>query len=174
MPAVTRYSPEASSQPPPVREAARYRDSRRPGPLYHGSAAGLRPGDMIESGHPGDPNSVAGYVYCTASQNLASVFAGQAARRLGTRECHLYEVQPLGQVEPDPHSLAGLRTTRPLLIVDEHEPFAEARASLRKAGRSPGEIDEMLKVLGSPLPGDLQACLIRPSPSSRTISSRRR
>jgi hypothetical protein len=73
-----------------------------PGPWFHGSAADLRPGDLIVPGHPspygsGRPRA---WVYLTTLIEGAVLAAEIAA---GDGRPRVYQVEPTGPLEDDPN-----------------------------------------------------------------------
>lgn len=72
-------------------------------PLYHGSRADLKPGDLIEPGRIanfGDAGRVANHVYMTRTLDAAKWGAELAA---GDGPGRIYLVEPLGPIEDDPN-----------------------------------------------------------------------
>lgn len=72
-------------------------------PLYHGTRADLKPGDLIEPGYAanfGDAGRVANHVYVTRTLDAAKWGAELAA---GDGPGRIYLVEPLGPIEDDPN-----------------------------------------------------------------------
>ncbi|MFN2622225.1 MAG: NAD(+)--rifampin ADP-ribosyltransferase [Chthoniobacterales bacterium] len=70
--------------------------------LYHGTKAGLKPGDLIGPGYNSNygKRSKAGYVYLTATLNAATWGAELA---VGEGPGRIYTVEPTGPFEDDPN-----------------------------------------------------------------------
>jgi hypothetical protein len=71
--------------------------------FYHGTKADLKPGDLIEPGHPPDSGSrdkATTYVYLTGSLDAAA-WEGELA--LGEGPGRIYVVEPTGPIEDDPN-----------------------------------------------------------------------
>ena len=71
-------------------------------PLYHGTRAGLAPGDLIAPGYSSNYGSrrKANFVYLSATLEAAIWGAELAA---GDGEGHIYIVEPTGPIEDDPN-----------------------------------------------------------------------
>ena len=72
-------------------------------PLYHGTRADLKPGDLIEPGFTanfGDPGRVANHVYMARTLDAAKWGAELA---VGDGRERIYLVEPLGLIEDDPN-----------------------------------------------------------------------
>jgi rifampin ADP-ribosylating transferase len=72
-------------------------------PLYHGTRADLKPGDLIEPGYTanfGQPGRVANHVYMTRTLDAAKWGAELAA---GDGPVRIYLVEPVGPIEDDPN-----------------------------------------------------------------------
>ncbi|MCG6989240.1 MAG: NAD(+)--rifampin ADP-ribosyltransferase [Gemmatimonadetes bacterium] len=72
-------------------------------PLYHGTRADLKPGDLIEPGRKpnfGTRTRMTNYVYLTATLDAATWGAELAA---GEGPGRIYTVEPTGPVENDPN-----------------------------------------------------------------------
>ena len=70
--------------------------------FYHGTRADLKPGDLIEPGHPpglGRRDTVTAYVYLTGSLDAA---AWEAELAPGEGPGRIYTVEPTGPIEDDP------------------------------------------------------------------------
>ncbi len=98
-----------------------------PGPFYHGTKAGLKPGDLLEPGHRSNygEGKKANYVYLTATMDAAVWGAELAA---GNEPGRIYRVMPTGPIEDDPNltdkkfpgnPTRSYRTKYPLKVVDE-------------------------------------------------------
>jgi hypothetical protein len=77
-------------------------DDRSSAYLYHGTKADLKPGDLIEPGHPSNygKRKKAAYVYLTATLDAATWGAELA---LGDGLGRIYTVEPTGAFEDDPN-----------------------------------------------------------------------
>ena len=72
-------------------------------PLYHGTRAALKPGDLIKSGHTpnfGNKARTTNYVYLTRTLDAATWGAELAA---GEGPGRVYIVEPTGPIEDDPN-----------------------------------------------------------------------
>jgi hypothetical protein len=98
-------------------------------PQFHGTAAALAPGQVIEPGHPHNFAHLEGspHVFFSPSVESARWYAMLAADMDETRE-HTYQVEPTGAHEMDPESIGSFvppslkgsrRTAHPLRIVRE-------------------------------------------------------
>jgi hypothetical protein len=88
--------------------------------LYHGTQTALAANDMLTpqgafaNGHR-DHLSL-GYVFATSHMGLAQEYAHGMPGGV-TRECYVYEVEPVGQIEQDPADIEGSYRTREALRV---------------------------------------------------------
>jgi rifampin ADP-ribosylating transferase len=101
------------------------------GPFFHGTAAALRPGDLLTAGRPSNyrPEVTMNHVYVTALVDGAGLAAEIAVElRSGAGVPHVYEVEPTGAFEDDPNvtdkKFAGnptrsYRSTAPVRVVRE-------------------------------------------------------
>ncbi len=100
---------------------------REPGPLYHGTKADLKPGDLIMPGYPSNYGSgqKANFVYVTALKQGAALAAELAK---GDGPGRVYIVDPTGPLEDDPNvtdqkfpgnPTRSYRTREPLRITGE-------------------------------------------------------
>lgn len=85
----------------PFRPMGLRTDVKEEGPLYHGTRAVLRPGDLLTPGHASNYGSrqTANFVYLTARKEGAALAAELAA---GEAPARVYVVEPLGPIEDDP------------------------------------------------------------------------
>ena len=77
-----------------------------PGPFFHGTAAKLRPGDLLTAGFRSNYRStvIMNHVYFTALPDGAGLAAELAVELLGgTGVPRVYEVEPTGAYEDDPN-----------------------------------------------------------------------
>lgn len=121
-------SGEMSGEPPrPFTPVGLRKDVREAGPLYHGTRADLRPGDLLTPGHASnyDSRQTANFVYLTARKEGAALAAELAA---GDGPARVYVVEPLGPIEDDPNvtdrkfpgnPTRSYRTRQPLRVVRE-------------------------------------------------------
>lgn len=121
-------SGEMSGEPPrPFTPVGLRKDVREVGPLYHGTRADLRPGDLLTPGHASNYGSrqTANFVYLTARKEGAALAAELAA---GEGLARVYVVEPLGPIEDDPNvtdrkfpgnPTRSYRTRQPLRVVRE-------------------------------------------------------
>lgn len=114
-----------------------------PGPFYHGTKAGLKPGDLLEPGHSSNygQGKKANYVYLTATLD-AAVWGAELAT--GDAPGRIYWVEPTGPIEDDPNltdkkfpgnPTRSYRTRHPLRVVGEVPDWA---------GHSPEALKSML------------------------------
>lgn len=121
-------SGEMSGEPPrPFTPVGLRTDVREAGPLYHGTRADLRPGDLLTPGHASNYGSrqTANFVYLTTRKEGAALAAELAA---GEGLARVYVVEPLGPIEDDPNvtdrkfpgnPTRSYRTRQPLRVVRE-------------------------------------------------------
>ena len=121
-------SGEMSGEPPrPFTPVGLRKDVREAGPLYHGTRADLRPGDLLTPGHASNYGSrqTANFVYLTARKEGAALAAELAA---GDGPARVYVVEPLGPIEDDlnvtdrkfpGNPTRSYRTRQPLRVVRE-------------------------------------------------------
>jgi rifampin ADP-ribosylating transferase len=76
--------------------------ARDSGPLYHGTKADLRSGDLLEPGYSSNfgQRTKANYVYLTATLDAATWGAELA---VGERAGRICRVEPTGSLEDDPN-----------------------------------------------------------------------
>jgi len=103
------------------------------GPFFHGTAAALRPGELLTAGRPSNyrPTVTMNHVYFTALVDGAGLAAEIAVElRSGAGDPHVYEVAPTGPFEDDPNvtdkkfpgnPTRSYRSTAPLRVVREVE-----------------------------------------------------
>lgn len=135
----------------PFRPMGLRTDVKEEGPLYHGTRAVLRPGDLLTPGHASNYGSrqTANFVYLTARKEGAALAAELAA---GEAPARVYVVEPLGPIEDDPNvtdrkfpgnPTRSYRTRQPLRVIREEEdwePLApqaleKIRERMRQAAR---------------------------------------
>jgi hypothetical protein len=134
--------------------------------FYHGTKAHLKPGDLIEPGHPpdfGQEDRSTSYVYATSTLDAA---AWEAELALGEGPGRIYTVEPSGPIDVDPDlankkypgAMRSYRSRDPLRVTGEctdahgqplrfyHGTKADLKpGGLIKPGRSPnfGEEDRV-------------------------------
>lgn len=102
----------------------------RDGPLYHGTAASLRPGDLLTPGRRSNYRAdvVMRHVYVTSRPDGAGLAAELAVELSGSGEPHVYRVEPTGAIEDDPNvtdkkfpgnPTRSYRSTEPFRVLDE-------------------------------------------------------
>jgi len=120
------------------------RNVRESGPLYHGTKADLKPGDLLKPGYPSNygGRQAARFVYLTAMKQGAALAAELA---VGEGRGRVYVVEPLGEMEDDPNVTdqkfpgnpsRSYRTREPLRVIGEVEDWErlppEALESIRR------------------------------------------
>lgn len=121
-------SGEMSGEPPrPFTPVGLRTDVREAGPLYHGTRADLRPGDLLTPGHASNYGSrqTANFVYLTARKEGAALAAELAA---GEGLARVYVVEPLGPIEDDP------QRNRPEVSGQPDPVLQDAPAAARRPG----------------------------------------
>ena len=102
-------------------------DVKETGPLYHGTKASLKAGDLLEAGHASNygRRKQANYVYLSATLGAA---AWGAELAVGEGKGRIYVVEPTGAIDDDPNltdmrfpgnPTRSYRTKAPLRIVGE-------------------------------------------------------
>ncbi len=100
------------------------------GPFFHGTAAALRPGELLTAGRRSNyrPEVVMNHVYFTSLRDGAGLAAELAVELLGGGVPRVYEVEPTGAFEDDPNvtdkkfpgnPTRSFRSTEPLRVVRE-------------------------------------------------------
>lgn len=98
-----------------------------PGPFYHGTKAGLLPGDLLEPGYSSNygERKRANFIYLTATLD-AAIWGAELG--LGDGPGRIYRVEPTGPFEDDPNltdkkfpgnPTRSYRTRSPLRVVEE-------------------------------------------------------
>ncbi|XEK82283.1 NAD(+)--rifampin ADP-ribosyltransferase [Mumia sp. Pv4-285] len=98
-----------------------------PGPFFHGTKAGLQPGDLLSAGYGSNygEGREASFIYLTATLDAAT-WGAELAR--GEGPGRIYRVEPTGPFEDDPNltnqrfpgnPTRSYRTREPLRVVDE-------------------------------------------------------
>lgn len=113
------------------------------GPFYHGTRAELRPGALLEPGHPSNyrPEILMNHIYFTALKDGA----GLAAEIAGVHGSpHVYLVKPTGSFENDPNvtdkkfpgnPTRSYRSGSPLRIIREVHDWTRLAPEALKAWR---------------------------------------
>ena len=102
-------------------------DVKETGPLYHGTKADLKPGDLIEAGHESNygERKKANFVYLSATID-AAIWGAELA--VGEGKGRIYTVEPTGPIDDDPNltdmrfpgnPTRSYRTRAPLLVTGE-------------------------------------------------------
>lgn len=119
------------------------KDVKETGPLYHGTRADLKAGDLLRPGYPSNygRHEVANFVYLTATKAGAALAAELA---LGDGRSRVYIVEPLGPIEDDPNvtdqkfpgnPTRSYRTREPLRIVGETDDWVRLQPEVLEAIR---------------------------------------
>ena len=128
----------------------------RPLPLYHGTKADLKPGDLIASGRSpnfGKQDRVTNYVYLTGTLN-AAIWGAELA--LGEGPGRIYIVEPTGPIMDDPNltdkkfpgnPTKSYRSPEPLRVTAEVTDWQEHAPEVVQAVKD--NIERLLKQLGA-------------------------
>ena len=116
-----------------------------PGPqrFYHGTRADLRPGDLIEPGHPpnfGKRERTTTYVYLTATLDAAIWGAELAA---GDGPGRIYIVEPTGPIVDDPNLTDKRYPGNPTKSYRSREPLRVTGEVTDWQGHSPEALQAM-------------------------------
>jgi Rifampin ADP-ribosyl transferase len=127
----------ASSEGEPVTYAA---DARPP--FYHGTRAGLKPGDLIAPGYSSNygKRKQASWVYLTGTLDAAIWGAELAA---GDGPGRIYVVEPTGAIEDDPNLTDRKFPGNPTLSYRSREPLRIIGEVAEWQGHSPERLKEM-------------------------------
>ncbi len=126
-------------------------DGKLPTRFFHGTRAALKPGDLIEPGHPSNfgPQDPATWVYLTGTLD-AAIWGAELA--VGEGPERIYVVEPTGALTPDPNLTKGggnptesYRSQAPLRVTEEHtgwtghppESVKAMKARISQAGLKP-------------------------------------
>ena len=112
-------------------------------PLYHGTRADLKPGDLIKPGHsPNFGNKVrtTTYVYLTRTLDAATWGAELAA---GEGPGRIYIVEPTGPIEDDPNLTNKKFRGNPTKSFRSHEPLRVTGEITDWQGHSPEALKAM-------------------------------
>ena len=111
--------------------------------LYHGTKADLKPGDLIEPGHPpnfGQPGRITTYVYLTGTLD-AAVWGAELA--LGEGPGRIYIVEPTGPIEDDPNLTDKKYPGNPTKSYRSREPLRVTGEVTDWQGHSPEALKAM-------------------------------
>jgi len=103
------------------------KDVKETGPLYHGTKASLKIGDLLEAGYASNygEREKANYIYLSATME-AAIWGAELA--IGEGNGRIYIVEPTGSIDDDPNltdmrfpgnPTRSYRTQYPLRIVGE-------------------------------------------------------
>jgi rifampin ADP-ribosylating transferase len=112
-------------------------------PLYHGTRADLRPGDVIKPGHRpnfGDKARTTTYVYLSRTLNAATWGAELAA---GEGPGRIYIVEPTGPIEDDPNLTDQKFRSNPTKSFRSRAPLRVVGEITNWQGHSPEALQEM-------------------------------
>jgi hypothetical protein len=110
---------------------------------YHGTRADLKPGDLIEPGHPpnfGKRDRTTTYVYLTGTLDAATWGAELA---LGEGRGRIYMVEPTGPIEDDPNLTDKKYPGNPTKSYRSREPLRVTGEVTDWQGHSPEKIQSM-------------------------------
>jgi hypothetical protein len=116
--------------------------SSQRGPLYHGTKANLRPGDLIGPGFRSNYGSrkKAAYVYLTATLDAAAWGAELAE---GEGPGRIYVVEPTGPIEDDPNLTDQKYPGNPTQSYRSRDPLRVTGEITDWQGHSPAELKAM-------------------------------
>jgi hypothetical protein len=112
-------------------------------PLYHGTRADLRPGDLIEPGQPANYGSrprTANFVYFARTLDAAAWGAELAS---GEGRERIYTVEPLGPIEDDPNLTNKRFRGNPTKSFRSREPLRVTGEVTHWQGHSPEALEAM-------------------------------
>ena len=110
-------------------------------PLYHGTKADLKPGDLIEPGYISNyAERKAAYVYLTATLDAATWGAELA---LGEGPGRIYIVEPTGPIEDDPNLTDKRFPGNPTKSYRTRDPLRVTGDVTDWMGHSPTELKAM-------------------------------
>ncbi len=111
--------------------------------FFHGTKADLKPGDLIEPGHPpnfGRRERTTTYVYLTGTLD-AAVWGAELAD--GEGPGRIYMVEPTGPIEDDPNLTDKRYPGNPTKSYRSREPLRVTGAVADWRGHSPEELKAM-------------------------------
>ena len=110
-------------------------------PLYHGTKADLKPGDLIEPGYTSNyAERKAAYVYLTATLDAATWGAELA---VGEGPGRIYIVEPTGPIEDDPNLTDKRFPGNPTKSYRTRDPLRVTGSVTYCLGHSPTEPNPM-------------------------------
>jgi rifampin ADP-ribosylating transferase len=111
-------------------------------PLYHGTKADLKPGDLIAAGYSSNygTRKKAAYVYLSATLNAATWGAELA---VGEGRGRIYIVEPTGPIEDDPNLTDKKFPGNPTKSYRTRDPLRVTGEILDWQGHSPEELKAM-------------------------------
>ncbi len=117
-------------------------EAKDPGPFYHGTKAGLKPGDLLEPGHSSNfgERRRANYLYLTATLDAATWGAELA---VGEGPSRIYRVEPTGPFEDDPNLTDKKFPGNPTRSYRTREPLRVLGEVLDWEGHSPEMLQDM-------------------------------
>jgi hypothetical protein len=113
-----------------------------PSPLYHGTRADLRTGDLIGAGYTSNYDSArkANYVYFSATLEAATWGAELAA---GQGRERIYIVEPTGPIEDDPNLTDQRFPGNPTMSYRSRDPVRVIGEVAEWQGHSPEQLKAM-------------------------------
>jgi hypothetical protein len=118
-------------------------DDQSPQRFYHGTKADLKPGDLIQPGHPpnfGELDRVTTYVYLTGTLD-AAIWGAELA--LGEGTGRIYTVEPTGPIMDDPNLTDKKFPGNPTKSYRSREPLRVTGEITDWQGHSPEELKAM-------------------------------
>jgi len=135
---------EKKNQPPelPSATVGAVLDDRNSQPLYHGTKAGLKPGDLIYPGYASNygKRKKATYVYLTGTLDAATWGAELA---LGEGPGRIYLVEPIGPIMDDPNLTDKKFPGNPTKSYRSLEPLRVTGEVMNWQGHSPEVLQAM-------------------------------
>jgi hypothetical protein len=111
-------------------------------PLYHGTKADLKPGDLIAPGYSSNygTRKKAAYVYLSATLNAATWGAELA---VGDGPGRIYIVEPIGEIEDDPNLTDKKFPGNPTKSYRSRDPLRVIGEITHWTGHTPEELKTM-------------------------------
>jgi len=118
-------------------------DVKEPGPLYHGTKADLKPGELIEAGHESNygERKKANYVYLSATLD-AAIWGAELA--VGNSKGKIYTVEPTGPIDDDPNLTDMRFPGNPTRSYRSRAPLRVTGEVLKWEGHPPEMVQNML------------------------------
>jgi hypothetical protein len=113
------------------------------GQFFHGTKAGLKPGDLIEPGRSanfGDLDRTTTFVYFTGTLD-AAIWGAELA--LGEGRGRIYTVEPTGPIEDDPNLTDKRFPGNPTRSFRSREPLRVTGELMEWQGHSPEQFEAM-------------------------------